>query len=931
VPMRIRVSRRSARSGWLLPLLLVPLLLFPLSASAQMGRLTGVVVDEDNGDVLPFANVVLVGTRWGAMALDDGTFRMISIPPGTYQVRAMMMGYQPETIEGVEVKAGETVELRFELERTLVKTEKEVVVEAEPLVNIELAQTVRTVDAEEISAMPVETVSEVIEKQAGIQVFDDQVFIRGGRADETVFVVDGVMIRDAISGESKLSDISARSVAEMDIITGGFDAEYGQALSGVVNIRTKEGSDEHHGYFGWTTDELNPENSFGYNTSNLQLEGPLGGESASLPLFHAIPGKLNYFLDVVATATDTHLPGSSSKPGVESLNSSYTDVFLGKHFEYGDFFTPRLDNLWQALFKLNWRLSARRKFTFTLNKILSVDHGFFYKDIGSREQAFATNYYYEWSRRLDHYLTYTDDKNTLSLNWTEYLNPELYFTLRLSRFFNNQHRDVAGEPWFDYERPDDLALPPSQDHPYFVDSGDYNEWHDRYIETYTLDYDLVKKFGEDYRIKAGLEENAQSIQYISIRDPWVEDPDNLGGEHDLYHVHPHTGSAYVQGEFKFQGLIGKAGVRWDYWFPGEEVEMALDDPSLPAVTPELRHRFYQDTYGVFGHRFKSRISPRFAVSHPISEGTNFFFNYGRFSQWPSYYYVYSKLTSVSSEEFPRVGNPNLDPEVSTQFEVGLQHTFHPDLAAKVTLFNKDIYDYPTSTRVRQLGQGDYFIYLNNDYARTRGFELEVRQRAQPYLSGRASYTYSVAVGKKSDPNETIELQELGGSAAEEGLGEVFMWWNRPHKFSLSLDFRVREGVEAPSLFGRRLFGDWGLNLYWSAESGRAYTPEDADGNEIGKKYSKNAPVDQTVDLKFTKGLRVFGTRLEFQMDIRNLFDERIPRRIDPQSGEPYEDGKGVYSDPPSSRSSSEFRQASLADPSQWGPPRQIRIGLGVDW
>ena len=140
------------------------------------------------------------------------------------------------------------------------------------------------------------------------------------------------------------------------------------------------------------------------------------------------------------------------------------------------------------------------------------------------------------------------------------------------------------------------------------------------------------------------------------------------------------------------------GIRADYWFLGREAEAAhrRHRPTRTS-TPETREEFYEETHSFFGRRYKLKLSPRVIVAHPITENSSFFFNYGEFTQIPSYRYVYSKLTSISSESFPLLGNPNLNPQVSVNYEVGAKHQFLPTAAANVTFFVKDIYDYPTAT------------------------------------------------------------------------------------------------------------------------------------------------------------------------------------------------------------------------------------------
>src|SRR4029077_18437451 len=128
---------------------------------------------------------------------------------------------------------------------------------------------------------------------------------------------------------------------------------------------------------------------------------------------------------------------------------------------------------------------------------------------------------------------------------------------------------------------------------------------------------------------------------------------------DLWPRHLWIGDLYLRDRLEYEGFTANLGLRADYWFMGREVERALNDVENPNVSPSLRTEFYSNTSSFFGRRYKMRLSPRVIVAHPITENSSFFFNYGQFSQNPSYRYVYSKLNSISSESFPLQGHPNL--------------------------------------------------------------------------------------------------------------------------------------------------------------------------------------------------------------------------------------------------------------------------------
>jgi hypothetical protein len=390
-----------------------------------------------------------------------------------------------------------------------------------------------------------------------------------------------------------------------------------------------------------------------------------------------------------------------------------------------------------------------------------------------------------------------------------------------------------------------------------------------------------------------------------------------------------VGSFYGRDRLEFEGFVANLGLRADYWFPGQEAEQAMSDTTRHNIAPSTRTSFYNDTRSFFGRRVKVHWSPRVIVAHPINENSSFFFNYGVFTQNPSYRYVYSKLNSISSESFPLQGNPDLNPQVSVNYEVGAKHQFMQTTAANVTFFVRDVYDYPTATRVDPLSGTNlqsYFIYLNGHYARSKGFEMEVEKRRSNYWSGKVTYSYQQTRGKSSDPNEERALQELGGST-EQRLSEEFVRWNRPSKLTGSLDIRYDD--KAPSSMGwaHRM----GLNIYVQGESGRAYTPLDIHGiNPIGLPNSKNAPVQYTTDFKLNRWFMVGTRRFDLSIAATNVFNNYIYNRVDAITGLGRVWGQGQY-DPNNVSGLTDYTKVSqVDDPSNYGSGAQWKLQLDAD-
>lgn len=219
----------------------------PVSAWAQgVGGVQGVVRNEETLEPLDYANVVLTRTSdnavWGAMSLGGGKFFLNGIPAGNYELKVLYLGYKPVT-EQVTIVAGETKEYTFDLEITVVKQFDIFTVEGSSImVEVKDTEFSQTIGSEDLTDYAVDTVEEAVARQAGVVSRNGELHVRGGRSGEISFRIDGVAVDDPLGG-SALS-VGSFSVANVQTVTGGQDPEYGNALSGVVNITTKEGNPE---------------------------------------------------------------------------------------------------------------------------------------------------------------------------------------------------------------------------------------------------------------------------------------------------------------------------------------------------------------------------------------------------------------------------------------------------------------------------------------------------------------------------------------------------------------------------------------------------------------------------------------------------------------------------------------------------------------
>ena len=213
-----------------------------IAAGGNTGKITGIVKDAQTGEELVGANVVIEGTMMGAATNIDGYYVILNIPPGKYSLVASAVGFNKKTINGVIGLHRPHHDHRRRADLHRCEVGDEVVITAErPLVQKDLTAKTAVVGGEQIAALPVTEVGEVLSLQAGFVAGS----LRGGRNGEVAYWIDGVPVTDAFDG-SQVVEVNKKLVQELQLVSGAFNAEYGQAMSGIVNIATKEGGPEVH-------------------------------------------------------------------------------------------------------------------------------------------------------------------------------------------------------------------------------------------------------------------------------------------------------------------------------------------------------------------------------------------------------------------------------------------------------------------------------------------------------------------------------------------------------------------------------------------------------------------------------------------------------------------------------------------------------------
>jgi len=287
----------------LLSALLLLVLGHTLAVAQAPGAIKGIIRDSETGEYLDYANVLLKGTNRGTMSLGGGVFYFQNLRPGTYTVQVLYLGYAPEE-RTVEVKAGETVELRFDMKVVIVETLQAISVDADRyMVEVKNAASEQKIDSDRLQKYAIDSVEQAVAKQAGVQMRDGQLYVRGGRSGEVSMRIDGVPV-DNVAGGGALS-VSSLAVEAVKTVTGGMDPEYGSAMSGVINVTTRIGSDDHfEGRMRYMTDDFGRQDKTYTNYDRFEF-----GFGGPTPI-----DKLTYFFAGDMSFTDTENYSVANRP-----------------------------------------------------------------------------------------------------------------------------------------------------------------------------------------------------------------------------------------------------------------------------------------------------------------------------------------------------------------------------------------------------------------------------------------------------------------------------------------------------------------------------------------------------------------------------------------------------------------------------------------
>ena len=975
------------------------------ATAATIGKISGIVTAEATKQPIANAKVTIVGTSTTATTNDSGYYVMTNIDPGGYDVQVELTGYRSKTVQATTVFAGLTTTINFALEASeVVELEGITVTAAKPLIKKDVTQTTRIIEADEIASMPRDTVNGILQTQAGVAVLNSSgsLHIRGGRSMEIKYLIDGIPVNDPI-GRGLGLQISTNALQQLEVITGGFNAEHGDAQSGIINLITKAGTHkftgriryrvgqwgQHHGdpiYGPW----LDPDNGF----RPVALE-PFRGIFIGQPYDYQTPyrgddttvGELAnqegddqvIFTEIApgvyADRTENPLqPVIDTETGEPKVNEETGEVIMerqpfrdadGTVIDYEKKQVTLLDGYTVDLEQYSGQFNGTKDYklspshigelalsgpiwgnrlTFSFASQLRRDESYLPNsgsgghtlqgklkfEITPEVKLTASGLYdvrefnnYGGSLRFVPGAIEVDNRDgrSLSVQLSHNINSGTFYTLTFGQFHRSFGSHQPGKVWdplnktfeenaydpelsFEQNQEEGRIRNPAQqaynDTTYDV-AGDNNFWTTRNSTTSIFKGVFASQVTENHQVQTGIEFSTNHLYNLGTT--------NYGSSNlymEYYDVTPTSISLYAQDKMEYEGMIVNAGLRYDIYNPdGISPKDPLDPLELNEDDGTIKLDY--DTYNVglpvikdpVEASTKHMIAPRLGISFPVTDRAKLHFTYGHYYQIPRGDDLYENLSFDMRGAIRRRGNPNLEPERTIAYEVGIAQQFTDDLTFDITGFTKDIDNLVSSVHVDITN--DYSYFINDIYGRVQGVELTIRKwrTGGGPVSGMLSYTYSVAKGKGSSRN----LGYLTYYRQQPEVTESHpLAWDQRHIVSAALD------VQLPFTSA--------VNFVGRYASGLPYTPNPRAPIKPAIN-SKRYPATYNVDALVSKRSRLGGITYTFFADIRNIFNTKnLDNLLDAVTYDRY----GIP-----------LTAQKHSSPASWSSPRLIMVGVSLDF
>jgi len=869
---------------------------------ASNGKITGKVAENETGSPAIGVNVILVDTYLGSATDENGRFTILNIPPGTYSIRVDAIGFATITMKDVRVTTAQTTELSFILEEAVIEGQEVTVIAERPLVQKDLTASQRVTTAKEIEDMPVESFLGVLTTHAGVsQGAGGALHVRGGRSNEVGYYIDGVSVSNPFYTNSLAVSVSNKALEEMKLVSGAFNAEYGNAMSGVVNVTIKDGGKNYDGSLSYYTGDYSssahdifPNIDDQDITANSTLDGFISG-----PVLPFLGDKLTFNVSLRRSESEGYLYGiREHNPSDYAYFPPSGDWYIQNTGD-SSYVPMNPSQSTNALSKITWRVSPTMKIS--TQSILS--------------KAQSKSYSHAYKYNPDGVGTSFSANNNHSIKINHSLSPKSFYEANLfisdTDYKNYLYEDTTDSR---YVSTDYINTEPTS--ATFLFGGTQMGHTYRVSNSVGGKFDFTIQMNDRHELKTGfsfrrddLEERNFSILYnYNYRQPTVL-PENESPYHVYYKKEALQYSAYIQDKMEYSSMIMNLGVRYDVFVPN-------DSSITDLVYPEAGKNDAQE---------KSMISPRVGVSLPITDKGIFHFSYGHFYQMPTLRNLYRE-SYFGAGLAPTVGYPDLKPEKTVLYEFGFQQQFGNLIGMDINLFYKDIRELLALQSIRydspQYGPSNYAIYLNKDYGSSRGLTLSVSKRYDPVSKTRIwlDYTYQKSEGN-SVKSDAFYFSTLSGIEEEKLI--VPLSWDQSHLLNTTVIIGNPGGTT--------------LGLIGKISTGWPYTPSIPTANYVPEPNSGRKPIQRNMDLKIERRVSIGSRKVSLFARVYNLFDIRNARYVFDDTGSPKytyeyrsiqetEQFKAHYGEP-----GIHTWEEYITRPQYYSSPRSFKIGFSLDF
>ncbi len=966
------------------------------------GKISGTVTDSD-GNALYGAGIVVDGTASGAATQEDGQFFILNVPIGTYSVTATYIGYGSLTLSNVDVKSGLTSRLTFALESADIVGESVLVVGQRQLIEQSATNSRRSYGTEEIENAAVRGVTGMLEVVTGVEVENGNVHIRGSREEEVAYTLDGANIKDVIMSGRLISAIP-EALSEVAVEAGGYGAQFGGANSGVIRQTLRTGGNQ----LGVTARAESGD--YGYQDLTATIGGPAGPvkyfvavrkkhEDDWTPKFwngFEIDADKDGVADLMPSSVSGVTPDGDSiavvfKPE-DGIASNWSDdlilngtalVELGavnlrfsNVFEKSEWMVNTLPiyNMFNAerlpeRHTLKNVFAARANYFVNSNILATVGFSHLNRDYESFDHLFGS------PEGIADMIGWGDSLQIAAAGgdasfWkSRYNDPEDYYV--------NQ---------FAFRRPGDIrtgALKSNR-------------------QTTGIDFGLtIQK--NNHELRVGFEQQNYEYRTYQLTTGAIRNANTAIGSGELTAADFENETAAAADFLALNNRNGSIG----YDDFGNEVNDGFDGPRNPTTQSFYFNDKYENerndlvfSFGIRVDRFnlddwkmkdtgnpgydeshqtilpdqfedsdtRTVVQPRLGLAFPVSDETVFRLQYGKYGQMPELDLPYAStrymhLVWGGQNYTPDPMGFNLDPIITTQYEVGFSHQFSTDAAIDIAVFAKNTTGQIVIDKNRDIEVGntynvdvDALQYVNGDFSTINGLEFSLRTRRIYRAQTNLSYTWSDARGINTEANSAAGNIVQEALAAPSGM-IMPLYYERPHKGSVSLDYRFGDNDGGP------IFSNFGVNLQYRFSSGHPYT---LSGGGLGQRAadegallddararepqepigSSMSPWTYNLNIKLDKSFKLGTVNLNAFMYVENALDTKNVINVYSRTGNAYDDGfltdPGLSSEILAAQGPTYqalYENVNLANGQHFrndfakdllGTPRTMRFGLSIE-